>query len=235
MKAIHFKIEGEGQPMVFLHGWGLSSQTMEPLYEAFKSQYKVCVIDLPGFGISGEIEGYETFDDYLQWFADFLREQELMNPIIVAHSFGCRLAIRYAAENPCCSLVLTGAAGIKKPLTMKKKLAVMKYKLLKQLGKGKQSGSVDYQQASPFLKKVLVQVINEDLSVFLTKIKAPTLLIFGDEDHETPLWMGQKMVKLIPTSAMIIFEGDDHFAYLHQMKRFIAIIHHFIEGGEETC
>lgn len=232
MNSIHFKIEGEGQAMVFLHGWGLSMQAMQPLYDAFKTQYKVCIIDLPGFGCSGELESYEDFNDYVNWFIDFIAEHELENPVIVAHSFGCRVAILYAKHYPCRSLILTGAAGIKKPLTLKKKVAVLKYKTLKYLGISKQSGSYDYQHASTFLRKVLVQVVNDDLSSSLQSIQAPTLLLFGDEDQETPLWMGQKMAKLIPTSALIVFEGDDHFAYLHQMKRFIAIIHHFIEGGD---
>ena len=225
-------IEGFGQPMILLHGWGLSMQSMEPIFEAFKSNYKVCLLDLPGFGLSNELDDYDNFNDYMQEIINFINQFQLHNPIIIAHSFGARIAIRYASKYPVKLLVLTGAAGIKKPLTLSKKCAVLLFKVKKHLRIHSTRGSIDYQNATPFLRKVLVQVVNQDLSHCLPLISAPTLLVFGDEDNETPVWMGKKMAELIPISALILFEGDDHFAYLHQMNRFISLIHHFIEGSE---
>ncbi|HAH95005.1 MAG TPA: alpha/beta hydrolase, partial [Dielma fastidiosa] len=45
---------------------------------------------------------------------------------------------------------------------------------------------------------MLVQVVNEDLTPVLEKIKVPVLLIWGECDDQTPLWMGQKMEALMP-------------------------------------
>ena len=78
------------------------------------------------------------------------------------------------------------------------------------------------------MKKTFVKVVSEDLSPLLPRIQASTLLVWGEKDTETPLWMGQKMEKDIPDAGLVIFEGDDHFAYLHQWSRFVAIVRTFL-------
>ena len=52
--------------------------------------------------------------------------------------------------------------------------------------------------------------------------------VWGDKDTETPLWMGQRMEKDIPDSALIVLEGGTHFAYLEQIGRFNAIARSFL-------
>ena len=53
--------------------------------------------------------------------------------------------------------------------------------------------------------------------------------IFGENDTETPLWMGKKMETEIPDAGLVIFENDDHFAYLHQWQRFTAVVRAFLK------
>ena len=77
---------------------------------------------------------------------------------------------------------------------------------------------------------MLVQVVNEDLTPVLEKIKVPVLLIWGECDDQTPLWMGKKMEALIPEACLIVLEQEDHFAYYHQSGRFCAIVSAFLEG-----
>ena len=119
---IHYEIIGGGNTIVFLHGWGANKDFMQPLVSILSKQYKCVNFDLFGFGMTDEIEDYLSFDHYVEYFHMFLLEHQIEKPILIAHSFGARLAILYAERYPVSALILTGAAGIKAKLTIKKKI-----------------------------------------------------------------------------------------------------------------
>ena len=89
-------------------------------------------------------------------------------------------------------------------------------------------GSADYNALDDEMKKTFVKVISEDLRPLLPNIKASTLLIWGERDTATPLWMGQTMEKEIADAGLVVFENDDHFAYLKQWPRFVAVVKAFL-------
>ncbi len=214
---------GKGKPIVFLHGWGANLTMMKTIASSLSQDYRCIALDLFGFGKSDEIENYTSFNDYIEALHTYLESIHVVNPIIIAHSFGARIAVLYALKYEVSALVLTGAAGLKQPLSLERKLKIFLHK------HGiKQKGSVDYENASNFLKKVLIEVVNTDLSETYTQINIPTLLIWGQLDTETPIWMGKKMNKLIKNSQLIIFKGEDHFAYYHESERFCFIVKSFL-------
>ena len=89
-------------------------------------------------------------------------------------------------------------------------------------------GSKDYAALSPEMRKTFVKVVNYDQAEKLASIKNSTLLVWGDKDTETPLWMGQQMEKEIPDSALIVLNGGTHFAYLEYAARFNVIARSFL-------
>lgn len=106
---IHYQIAGSGRNVILLHGWGQNCTMMNPLQQKLKEHYRVASLDLFGFGESEAIENYDTFDDYVEAFHQFVLDHELTDPILIAHSFGARLAIRYALKYSVSAMVLTGA------------------------------------------------------------------------------------------------------------------------------
>ena len=48
----YYTDEGAGDPVVLLHGWGASSQSLAPLSETLAKSFRVVSLDLPGFGWS---------------------------------------------------------------------------------------------------------------------------------------------------------------------------------------
>ena len=92
-------------------------------------------------------------------------------------------------------------------------------------------GSADYNALDEEMRKTFVKVISLDLTDRLPRVEQPTLLLWGDRDTETPLWMGQKMEKEIPDAGLVVLEGGTHFAYLEQIARFGTIAHHFLMEG----
>ena len=79
-------------------------------------------------------------------------------------------------------------------------------------------------------KKTFVKVIQQDLSGLYAQIQQPTLLMWGDRDTETPIWMGRQMERDMRDAALIHLEGGTHFAYLEQLDRFAIIAEQFLSG-----
>lgn len=227
---MYIRIEGEGTPIVLLHGWGLNSTYMETLFAYFKNNYKVCMLDLPGFGKSVPLSKPYTLKMYVDYIKTIIDTNALHNPIFIAHSFGCRIAFMYASMYPTRYIIATGAAGIKPKRHLFYYMKVYAYKISKHLPFTYNGGSEDYQKADPLLKKTLVYIVNEDNRKHIEKIVCPILLVWGENDAQTPLWMAYTIQKLNKNTTLILFEKDDHFAYLHQIQRFIQVCDIALKG-----
>ena len=75
-----------------------------------------------------------------------------------------------------------------------------------------------------------MRLVNEDLTPLLSGIKAPVLLIWGEQDRETPLSDARVMERLIPDAGLVVFEGAGHFAYAEEPDRFCRIVDVFLNG-----
>ena len=74
-----------------------------------------------------------------------------------------------------------------------------------------------------------MNVVNEDLTPYLKKIQSPSLLIWGEDDTETPVYMAQIMEKEIPDAGLVLFQNAGHFSYLDQFGQFMAVINSFFK------
>jgi pimeloyl-ACP methyl ester carboxylesterase len=161
---------------------------------------------------------------------------------IVAHSNGGRIAIRMAATEPerVARLALVDAAGIRPKRTLRWYRRVAMAKVGKQaarrLGRRgerlrdalvSRAASADYAAAGE-LRPTLVRLVNADLREYMPRIAAPTLLIWGADDAETPVAMARQMERLIPDAGLVVLEGAGHYSYLDQPARFARIVSHFI-------
>ena len=253
--TINYQKIGDGNiPIVFLHGWVKDCKKYLPLYKYFldKQEYSVFVPDMPGFGDSGEPESVWDLDNYVELVDEFIEKVRQKNSsplvnetIIIGHSFGGRIAIKYAVKYPekVSKLILTGAAGIKHSLTIKQKilfilakagkilfsLPVISYlqkpakKILYKIARVK-----DYQEASLKMKKVMKNVLDEDLTSCLEKIKTATLLVWGRLDKTTPLSDGKIMNQKIKNSKLVIIDDANHSLPYQRPKEFIKTIFEFL-------
>lgn len=228
-KDITYTMNGSGETIILLHGWGLTSEAMKEVEEHLVKKYRVINFDLPGFGVN-ELDKPWHLDDYVECLKMICEKENVAEPVLVAHSFGGRIALKFAGCYKVKKMILTGCAGICPKRTLKYYLSIHSYKLKKKLHiSTKNMGSSDYQNAHGFLRETLVHVLNEDLSPLLSEIEVPVLLIWGDKDEATPLYMGEIMQEQMKDARLFVFENDDHFAYLHQMTRFISLVNSFLE------
>ncbi len=121
-----------GRGVLLLHGFMCSAQMMSSVQAALCGQMRVAAIDFPGHGETARARRRRSPGAY-RTTGDDRRDDPRLNLApcdIVAHSFGARVAILLAATYPelVGRMILTGAAGIKKPKTGG---ATMKQKCIK--------------------------------------------------------------------------------------------------------
>lgn len=247
---MHYELYGAGEKrVVLLHGWGCSGDLMKTVGEHLSKDMTVLAVDFPAHGKSSQPLEPWGVPEFAACLKELLAKLDFMPCSVIAHSFGGRVTIELASADADMfdRIILTGAAGIRKQSDDRATQKTSTYKKLKSLVESARKlrifgnlpdkwqeiliqkyGSKDYAALSPEMRKTFVKVVNYDQSEKLAAIKNSTLLIWGDKDTETPLWMGQQMEREIPDSALIVLNGGTHFAYLEHAARFNAIARSFL-------
>ncbi len=92
------------------------------------------------------------------------------------------------------------------------------------------SGSADYASASPVMRAVLSKVVNQDLKKLIPDVKAPALLIWGENDTATPLSDAKYMERHMPNSGLVSFPGCGHYSFLDNPVQFAAVLRSFLNS-----
>jgi pimeloyl-ACP methyl ester carboxylesterase len=239
--AANVTVRGDGMPLLLLHGWGASAELFAPLLDALQPGRRLVVPDLPGFGATPAPPVAWSAHDYAAWTLALLDRLGVEQFDVIGHSNGGRIAIVLAAEHPerVCRVVLASSAGVPSRRGLRDRLRVRTYKALRAVEhssmapaslravarqRADRRGSDDYRASSGTMRATLVRLVNQDLRPLLPRITAPTLLVWGDRDTETPLSDGREMEQLIPDAGLVVFEGGGHFVYLEQAARFCRVV-----------
>lgn len=248
---VEYLEEGEGPLVVLLHGWGSNKELYGDLIRTLAVKYHVVAPDFPGAGRSEEPPEAWTVDDYCDFVEAFtlevLSQGGNRKVIMAGHSHGGRVLIKLLGARKLpfevTKLILIDSAGlipektpeqlrkIKRYKRGKKFLSLPPVKLLFPHALEKlqsKSGSEDYRMASPVMRRTMVNVVNEDVGVYLDKIKAETLLVWGDKDTATPISDGKYMESRIPGSGLAVLPGAGHFSFLDNRNQFLAVMRSFL-------
>lgn len=238
-----YTVSGEGKPMILMHGWGCNADTLASVEKTAAESHRVYNIDFPGFGQSPEPTQVWGVEDYTRALENFVRLLGIEKPVLLGHSFGGRVGILYSSRNPVDRLVLVDAAGVKPRRPLSYYVKVYSFKFMKRLytliygkeGAAKRieaerarRGSADYQSASPRMRAILSKVVNEDLCHVMPAIKAPTLLIYGENDTATPVRDAKKIESLVPDAGLVVFPGCGHYSFLDNPYQFAAVLRSFL-------
>ena len=240
---LFYTVEGEGLPVILMHGWGCNHSTLKSIEAQLIPGFKVYNVDFPGFGSSDEQTSVWGVEEYTSLIEEFARQEHIESPILLGHSFGGRVGILFASRNKVHKLILVDAAGVKPRRSLRYYYKVYSYKAIKHallffLGKKRgetalnsyraKVGSSDYSNASPMMRAILSKVVNEDLKSVMPKIACPTLLIWGANDTATPLADAKIMEKLIPDAGLVSFDGVGHYSFLENPYQFAAVLKSFL-------
>ena len=243
-KHCFFHLESSGaQSFYWGHGWGQSHHAFLPLAETFSKFGTHYILDFPGFGASPRPEESWSTEEYADAIAAHLKESGSPPIIWAGHSFGGRVGVRLASKYPDLvkGLILIAGAGLKRKRSPLKsayfKARIALYKFLKKLiplGLSQdwlqsKFGSRDYKSAGA-MRDIFLKTISEDLSEQAKHINCPTLLIYGENDGETPPEFGQRYNAFIKNSQLFILTGQDHYSVLSSGRHQVAnLIQTFIK------
>jgi pimeloyl-ACP methyl ester carboxylesterase len=223
--------------IIWLHGWGQTHASLLPLAELMEKRAANILFDLPGFGATERLETGATTVDYAAALGEELSPLQAGKRILVGHSFGCRIALRLAAQRPelVTGLVLIAPAGlpIRRGFVWR-----LKSTLLKLIGRtarfmdrhlgtrlhdrfALRFGSADYRSAGP-LRETFIKVVNEDLAEVAMQINQPVEIVVGEADSEAPPEISRRYEQLIEKANLSVLPGFGHLDILargrHQLE-----------------
>ena len=228
--------------LVFLHGWGADHKSFLWLKDNFEEEYSLLFLDFPGFGKSAHPDFKMSVNDYVFELKKILDQFEIESLNLIAHSFGGRVAIKflffYQQKYDSVKLCLIDSAGVLPRRGLKYWWRVNRYKSLTKkavrnsalLNKVQRYGSEDYKKLDEVMKQTFVLVVNENLLGFAKFINCKTLIVWGDKDRDTRLYMAKKLKRAILGSRLVILKGAGHFSFLEKKEEFVIILDRFLKN-----
>mgnify|MGYP002579941184 FL=1 len=207
----------------------------------------IVLIGMPGSGKTPEPSQAMTLEDYGAFVLDFCQAVKVEECIFMGHSNGGRIILHLLSQENCplrCKkVVLMDAAGVPPVRPASYYVKVYSYKLARKLANmpvlklifgplyqnmSRNRGSEDYRNASPVMKKTLVNLVNLDLTPLMPKVRQNTLLIWGENDTATPLRDGKIMEEKLPESGLAVIKNAGHFPFLDNWPQFSAVLDAFL-------
>lgn len=229
---VYYKICGKKRrgTNIFLHGWGQSGASFYDFAENFDDHRNIFV-DFPPFGKSGNPKDFTIFT-YCELVIALCEHLKIDKCNLIAHSFGGRVAILVSSLRADLveKLILIDSAGMKPRRPLSYYVNVCCYKILKAMGApSKKAGSQDYKKLDTNMKKTFVNIVNTHLEEYCPFIQASTLIIFGKDDKETPVYMAKRLKKLIKNSKLCVLSHAGHFAYIDRKMAVFSLIDRFLK------
>ena len=210
---------GSGSPDILaLHGWGRSNADFDSVLAGMDA----IALDLPGFGASPPPPAPMGAYGYADMIIDVLEEFD-QPPVVVAHSFGGRVAIALEAEVPgsFAAMVLTGVPLLRRQGGGKPSLGYRFFRAAHRAGlisnermerEKRKRGSADYRAATGVMRDVLVTVVNESYEHELTELDLPVALVWGANDADVPLWIPERALQVLGQRATLeVIDTAGHF------------------------
>jgi pimeloyl-ACP methyl ester carboxylesterase len=233
--------EGEGEPLLLLHGLFGALSNFRDLIEYFKHSYKVVVPMLPLF----ELDIFHTtvggLERHVQRFIETMGYKRVH---LMGNSLGGHVALVHVLKHPenVKTLILTGSSGLFENGMGDTYPKRGDYEYIK---KKTEMTFYDPATATKALVDEVFEITNNRLKVIkiialaksairhnlgeeLSKIQQPTLLIWGNNDIITPPFVGEEFHKLIPNSELYFIDKCGHAPMMEVPGEFNKLLESFL-------
>lgn len=239
---VNYKIAGLGPAILILHGWGSNSERWQRTGELLVEKgLKVIIPDLPGFGksqVPSEPWGIQNYCQFIKRFAENLNLEKFY---LLGSSFGGAISMKYAVEcSESIKKLFLVAPAYSRRKTVKRVFFFVISKILKSFAflpffeVARQAfykffiPRSDYPQTSGLMKKIYLEIINEDLSHLAPLIKCKTVIIWGENDKVIPIKEAYFLKKKIQNSDLIIIKNESHGFSQNAKEKLAEIILSFL-------
>lgn len=234
MSEVSFLQKGKGKDLLLLHGYLSSKEAFAAQVAYFSRFFRVTAVDFLGFGGSRALTSAFSVGDYAKWLKAVMIALGLLKPHVIAHSFGCRVAVKAASHSPELfdKIVLTGPAGVILKRGIKYRVKVGVYRLIKKFAPAfaeRKFGSKEYRTLSPLMKESYKKIVNEDLRECARGVSNQVLIVEGKDDKVTTRAEAEAYLRCFPKGRMRMIEGR-HFAFAENPVSFNLITEEFFYG-----
>lgn len=240
--------EGEGEPLVLLHGLFGALSNFKDLIEYFKPHYKVVVPMLPLFDLDLL---HTTVGGLAKFVHRFLEARDLKDVHLLGNSLGGHVGLVYLLKHQerVRSLILTGSSGLFENGMGDTYPKRGDYEYIK---KKSELTFYDPKMATKELVDEIFSITNNRIKVIkiialaksairnnlgeeLSNIKIPTLLIWGNNDTITPPFVAREFNRLLPNSELHFIDKCGHAPMMEVPDEFNAILHKFLKKLSEPA
>ncbi len=232
--------------IIWLHGWGMTRDSLRPLSHSLLPLGESWLVDLPGHGHNPApaepASPAAMADTLLAWLATLAP----MPTILIGHSMGFRIAIHATSRHvpSLIGIVAIAGAGVPKNLTFQQVCWRMYVRGLMRVGRltvpflgaflldalRQRFGSADYLACPAAMKSSFLANVQDDVTSLLPSIVLPTLLIYGELDDATPPDVGHRFAQGLTQASLHVIPHHTHHSLLGQGRHVVAsLIRPFIE------
>ncbi len=212
-RPLAYEVTGSGPPLILLHGLSGSGRWWSRNVPAFAADFRTYTVDLPGFGQSRQAR-WSRLDGTADRLADWITAEGLPRAHIAGHSLGGAVAARLAARHPdrVDRLVLVNAAI--HPQGTRRRVRAMD--VVVPSVRGDSAGFApmlvrDLLRSHPrSFVTAAVDALQTDWASHLTRITAPTLVVWGGRDALTPLALGRAIAETVADARLIVLPNGGH-------------------------
>lgn len=233
-RAVGWRVEGSGAPVVFVHGLGGSWRWWRRVVPAFAERFEVHLVDLPRFRALSRFRPGDAAD----WLDRWLDGAGLERPALVGHSLGGLLAAQLAMRRPgrLSRLVLSDPAGIPTGWSLPREALAL--------------ASTVWTVAPSFLPVLVADAVRwgpeslvrgalysvgVDLRVDLGAIEVPTLVLWGERDRLVPTRLAETWRDAIPGARLELIDGAGHVPMWERPSAFAGAVLRFLEEGADEA
>jgi pimeloyl-ACP methyl ester carboxylesterase len=229
-------------PVILLHGLAVSHRYLMPLAVRLADRHAVHVVDLPGFGLSGDPGRVLDVAEHADHLADWLEAADLSPVAVLGNSFGCQVAVELTVRHPdrVRGLVLIGP-------TIDPAARTASRQILRWLGDTAREDPLqlpilvrDLRDAG--LHRVvgtLVHALRDPIEDKLPLVRVPVLVTRGSREPIVPMAWAAAATRLLPLGELAVVPGPHNANYGaadHLGALVLAFLHRRVQahGGQAS-
>jgi 2-hydroxy-6-oxonona-2,4-dienedioate hydrolase len=235
---LHAWVAGSGEPVVLVHGFGVSGRYMLPLAQALAGRFSVFAPDLPGSGRSQKPRRPLGIGDLAAALAGCLDALELERPAFVANSMGCQVVTELAVRLPdrVGPLALIGpTVDPKRRLARHQVFGALRDSVREPVSLLALAARDEAVQGVGALAAAARSALSDRIEQRLPLIEQPTLVVRGDRDGFVSAEWAEQVVALLPRARLVVIPGEPHAVHYTRPDLVAGVVRELLlEEGEQT-